>query len=315
MPDVALANILGQGYRRWNVVSAGGILAPGQPVLYDGSNSSDDPSWAQVASILSFDSDLTDDAGNAWTQENNFTSSNLRARFGTASGRWAASNSLASTPSATKFNMPGDFCIDFWFFRPSGLTTASNFIARGGGASNSEWVIYFGTDGNFRWFTGNTELLLSGATATDTWVPMRINRSGSTLSWYVNGTRTGTVTDNRNYTNTNALTLGFPGSLNPGTCHIDEFRLTVGAARETGASYTVATSAFPRLGATGNFTFPAVLEPGDWFLAQCAVATVRLDPGAGRRIGANAVGAVTTLTPGQRGWLVARSATQLDIIP
>lgn len=310
-----LSSLLAAGGRKWIISTGETTMAPGRAYLADGGTTSDDPNWAQVAALLSFDNDLSDAAGNTWTSTNNFLTSSAQSRFGGFSGRWPANNAALSTPSATKFNMPGDFCIDFWWYRPSSQTAAADVLGRGAGASATQWIIYQATDLSLRFYANVADVVSTGPLAADTWHPIRFNRSGTTTASYVNGTRIATATDSRNYTNTNILEfgrVGFSGS--PAGVHVDEFRLTVGASRETGTSYTPSTTAFPRLGATMNHNVPAVIEPGDEFIVYCRAGTARLVPGAGRQIGTAGVGVNVGLGPGQRAWLVARSSTQLDIV-
>lgn len=311
-----LSSILGfGGDGPWIVSTTGTTLQPRGKYLSDGGNTSADPDWANVAALLSFDGDLSDATGNVWTSENNFITSAAQARFGSQSGRWAASNSAATTPNASKFNAAGDFCVDYWFFRPGGFATPSNIFGRGAGINTASWITYLAADASIRFYANNTDLVSTGPLPADVWSAVRFNRASGTLSAYLNGARTAQVANTFNYNSAIGLNLGLSGNNNPGTCHIDECRLTVGSSRETGASYTVATAAFPRLGAQLDYPLPAVIAPGDHFLLVCATATARIITGAGRRIGANAVGANVTLTAGQRAWLVARTETQLDIVP
>jgi hypothetical protein len=268
-----LASILGAGGRKWIVTNGSVTMAPGRAYLADGGTTSDDPNWAQVAALLSFDGNLSDATGNVWTPVNNFASSSAQSRFGGASGRWPANNAAMSTPSATKFNMSGDFCIDFWWRRPSTLTGGADVLGRGAGAGATQWIIYHATDTSLRFYANNADVVSTGPLAADTWHPIRFNRAGTSIASYASGTRIATNTDSRNYTNTNVLEfgrVGFSGS--PADTHIDEFRLTVGASRETGASYTPSTTAFPRLGATMLHSLPAAFEAGDEFLVYCVAS-------------------------------------------
>jgi hypothetical protein len=230
---------------------------------YAGAN---DPFFAWVAALLHFDgtngsTTFTDQKSNTWSRLGGGTTtalSNTQAKFGATSlGINATGPGGISTPNSSAFQTSGlDFCFEAWSYQ----TTYTNTHGNGGflfARYNGNWgmlgqVLDTGALQLLANTTGTTgydiNITTSGsAVPLNQWNHIAFTRNGSTFRGFINGSQVGSTT------NANALadpgsaleiggtaagsTLVFPG-------FIDDFRLTVGAARYA-ASFTVPAAAFP----------------------------------------------------------------------
>jgi len=114
-------------------------------------------------------------------------------------------------------------------------------------AATTGIVTFYAGDSN----TSAYEVTISSTTAmsANTWHAIAVTRSGDTFNLYFDATREGTGTWSGTIANQTGPFLqigrtdGTAGFNMAG--YLDEIRLTKGVARYTGASYTLATAAFP----------------------------------------------------------------------
>ena len=137
----------------------------------------------------------------------------------------------------------GNFTIECWVNRTTSGSVTHFLDLRGPNNNDSNPVFYWQTN-NFIYYTnnnssGDNQIQTSNPiTSSSGWVHLALVRSGSTLTVYVNGTASGSVTYSTNVLGGNPVTIGnrytdsgaFAG-------YIDDFRITNGIARYT-ANFT-----------------------------------------------------------------------------
>jgi hypothetical protein len=137
----------------------------------------------------------------------------------------------------------GNFTIECWVNRTTSGSVTHFLDFRGPNNNDSNPVFYWQTN-NFIYYTnnnssGDNQIQTSNPiTSSSGWVHLALVRSGSTLTVYVNGTASGSVTYSTNVLGGNPVTIGnrytdsgaFAG-------YIDDFRITNGIARYT-ANFT-----------------------------------------------------------------------------
>ena len=167
--------------------------------------------------------------------------------------------------AGTTVNLTGDFTIEYWFRRVQvsyannmaqliyGMPLSSSLSGYamlvgyyGSSVSTTQSLIYVSSNGS-SWNMASAVQLGTGSLGTvGQWVHMALVRSGSDWSYYVDGTRT--------YTGSlGSAAIATPGSYmylgrawsNASSieAYYDDFRVTQGLARYTGASFTVPTTA------------------------------------------------------------------------
>ena len=180
----------------------------------------------------------------------------------------SATQGVYANGAGSTIQLTGDFTIEWWVYRVQ-VTLADNMILgpiygmQGGTniggygmvfpyyyspVSTSEGQIYASSNGS-TWDIGNGTTLGTGSLGTvGQWVHMAMVRSGTTWSYYVNGTRTYTGTLGSATIATSSGTYIHLGRAwgNGGTsaeAYYDDFRITQGLARYSGASFTPPTTA------------------------------------------------------------------------
>ena len=180
----------------------------------------------------------------------------------------SATQGVYANGAGSTIQLTGDFTFEWWVYRVQ-VTLADNMILgpiygmQGGtnisgygmvfpyyysGVSTSEGQIYASSNGS-SWNIASGVTLGTGSLGTvGQWVHMAMVRSGTTWSYYVDGTRTYTGTLGSATISTSSGTYIHLGRAwgNGGTsaeAYYDDFRITQGLARYTGASFTVPTTA------------------------------------------------------------------------
>jgi len=180
----------------------------------------------------------------------------------------SATQGVYADGAGSTIQLTGDFTIEWWVYRVQ-VTLADNMILgpiygmQGGTniggygmvfpyyyspVSTSEGQIYASSNGS-TWDIANGTTLGTGSLGTvGQWVHMAMVRSGTTWSYYVNGTRTYTGTLGSATIATSSGTYIHLGRAwgNGGTsaeAYYDDFRITQGLARYSGASFTPPTTA------------------------------------------------------------------------
>lgn len=224
-----------------------------------------DPSFASVTSLLSFDgtngsTTFTDAKSRIWTPAGNAQISTAQSQFGGASGAFDGAGDHISTPYVL-----ADF--DWWntdftiecFIRPASLATWSytdativpTLVGNGDPAGTTRfWSFGPMADGVLRFYYFNgAPVAVDSSTSVigvNVWTHIAMVRSGTSIFLYANGSRVASAT----ISGTPQSGTGQPLVIGQGNNtsingFVDEFRVTRGVARYTGATYTVPTAAFP----------------------------------------------------------------------
>ena len=139
----------------------------------------------------------------------------------------------------------GDFTVEAWVYVTSSGTSFSFLLTEG-----------FSTD--FAFYVDNTRLgMWDGASSSyyssadsvplNQWVHVAFSRSGGFIRGFVNGVLTGSVSNSRNMTNSQAVRVVASSTYpNSSTCYVDELRVTKGVARFT-SNFTPPTKAYPNV--------------------------------------------------------------------
>lgn len=217
-----------------------------------------DPYFGSVELLMHFDgtdgsTTFTDVKGNTCTANGNAQIDTAQAKFGGSSGLFDGVNDFVRVAGSIDFYLGGgDFTIEC-FVRPLS-TVGLLFIASPRRVSGAGWNWWFGQSGGVLYFfafgpsEGATLVQLSGGTLATggAFQHVGVTRSGNTWRLLHDGAVVDTETVSGSIYNANVDLLIGKDAAVPGrdwNGHIDEFRLTVGAARYTGA-YTVPTAAF-----------------------------------------------------------------------
>ena len=181
--------------------------------------------------------------------------STTQARFGPTSLDVTSSNSDAVTAETPGFGFgTGDFTVEGWFYF-TGLTS-NRFIwdFRGTAAADQRLVLEELGGGDLAVNIGTTQIAASagGPLTTNTWHHIAVARDGTDFHLYVDGTEEALVTNSTDLGTAGTLHLGADYTdANGMTGFVDDFRVTKGAAKYTGASYTVPTAALTSDANTG----------------------------------------------------------------
>ena len=252
-------------------------LRLGQLKPADGSTTVGDLHFPKVKWLSAFDGSngatSTSDSSNSnlsLTLQSSTVISTAQSKFGGSSLYVpnSATQGVYADGAGSTIQLTGDFTIEWWVYRVQ-VTLADNMIfgpiygMQGGtnisgygmvfpyyysGVSTSEGQIYASSNGA-SWNIANGTTLGTGSLGTvGQWVHMAMVRSGTTWSYYVDGTRTYTGTLGSATISTSSGTYMHLGRAwgNGGTsaeAYYDDFRITQALARYSGTSFTPPTTA------------------------------------------------------------------------
>jgi len=170
-------------------------------------------------------------------------------KFGTGSIAFTGTGYMKFAPSQLYAFGSGDFTVEFWMYVTSTPTTEYEIWES---QTTNAFVIYKRGTSNglsFKAYGGTDRLIQADASIPlNTWQYVAVARSSGTTNAYINGNRTLTVSDSSVYAAAAAATPYSMGGTYTGTFlmpgYIDDFRITLGVARYTGASFSVPTAAF-----------------------------------------------------------------------
>ena len=241
--------------------------------------SSGETSFNKVSLLLPFDGSDTatstsDESDNSHTITFAGTAQldTAQKKFGTASLLLDGDSDYIQVADHDSFDFDAEnFTVECWIrFAALGNNTIFSHWANGTASSMSYYLTYFNGSGILRlghYLSGNADTSYSWSPSTGTWYHIALERSGTTIKVYIDGTSvisvaasTTALRDSEdpfrvgvfNDASTGSPTLDwyFNG-------HIDDLRITKGLARY-GTNFTPPTSAHETTGGDGNL--PVVLD-------------------------------------------------------
>lgn len=182
-------------------------------------------------------------SAHTWTPTN-ATTSTAAAKFGPSS--MLGSAGYITTPAHADFNIgTQDACVDFWLnnngIGSTGYGLCGQINSGGTAISTSFTMARFGGAGLIaanivNSGAGSQISLLSttGVAGTSSWIHVALTKSGTTFRLFINGTQEDADTLSSVNSSSQPFTIGRTGDLGTAfSAYIDEFRLSVGAARWT----------------------------------------------------------------------------------
>lgn len=175
-------------------------------------------------------------------------SENIRPKFGTGLGYFDGSGDYLTVPDSDDWHFTGDLTIDLWVY-PSANSTGNRMLFGQAADNFCPIELWWQTDrviktylsfDNTTWVTG-TAVISSTAIALGTWTHIALVRSGSTFTFYLNGTQSGLKYNSTSaFTNsTNSLHIAYD-TFNG---YMDELRISNGIARYT-TTFTPSTAPY-----------------------------------------------------------------------
>jgi hypothetical protein len=149
------------------------------------------------------------------------------------------SDGLSVTNNASAFTFTGDFTIETWFYIRSITVTggASPVIASGTNSANN-WLIYIQT-GNFYFAWNGSNVLVSSSITIplNAWSHLALVRSGSSVTFYLNGVGIGSATSSSSFTLNNSVLYVGQSTATGGFLdgYLSNLRIVKGVAAYSGA--------------------------------------------------------------------------------
>ena len=193
-------------------------------------------------------------------------------KFGTASLLLDGDSDYIQVADHDSFDFgAGDFTAECWIrFAALGNNTIFSHWANGTASSMSYYLTYFNSSGLLRlgyYLGSNLDASYSWSPSTGTWYHIALERSGTTIKVYIDGTSvisasasTTALRDSEDPFRVGVFNDGSTGSTTLEwyfNGHIDDLRITKGIARY-GTNFTPPTSAHETTGGDGNL--PVVLD-------------------------------------------------------
>jgi hypothetical protein len=128
----------------------------------------------------------------------------------------------------------GDFTVEAWVYVTSSSTAFSFLLTEG---SSTDFAFYVDNTRLGMWDGASSSYYSNaGSVPLNQWVHVALARSGGFIRGFVNGVLTGSVSNSRNMTNSQAVrVVGSSTFPNSSTCYVDELKITKGVARYTSA--------------------------------------------------------------------------------
>ena len=183
-----------------------------------------------------------------------------------ASGYFDGTGDYLSVADDAAFDLPADFTLEGWFY-PQSYSTAFSF-ALGSENSGSNGFNVFFSSSTMGLFSNNTNVISVTNTASlNTWHHFAVVRSGSTITFYINGVSAGTATNTTSFTGVAGNGFGICAAYTSsyfarGTGYISNFRLVKGTAVYTSA-FTPPTAPLTAITNTSlllNFTNAGIID-------------------------------------------------------
>ena len=130
-----------------------------------------------------------------------------------------------------------DYTVEGWFYFNSVAATTNLFDFRAGAGSDVAPVVYIDAGGELRFYSYSADRITGTTLVADTWYHIAVSRSGNDTKLFLNGSLEGTWTvAATDYDVAKPLIIGASwDAANKLDGYVDEFRVTKGLARYTGA--------------------------------------------------------------------------------
>lgn len=193
--------------------------------------------------------------------------STTQSKWGGSSLSFIGSGGVVKAPNANSaFGVTNstDFCIDFWVFLPSYYNSEGRVVGYGTDNASANWAVNITSARKVKFaggdsISGNTILNFTSQTIPlSQWSHVRVTRSGTAVSCYVDGASAGSGTfssaipfaSNRVWIGGAHSSSGVPTL--PLDAYLDDLRVTIGHSRssENGA---VPTAAYPTTAVTAAY--------------------------------------------------------------
>ena len=112
------------------------------------------------------------------------------------SGYFDGSGDYLKTPTSGQFAPTGNFTVSFWYY-PTTLNTYNTVIGNYTSTASTDWFIEFTSNGSVNVYTNGGTVRITGGAGTikaGQWSFVTLSRSGTTITFKVNGTSIGTYT-------------------------------------------------------------------------------------------------------------------------
>lgn len=196
------------------------------------------------------------------TANGNAQISTAQSKWGGASGLFDGSGDWLVTQTSSQFAITDDFTVEFWI---RAVSTAGAWAIAHINAGGANGLHFYNNGSAFLVDNGLAADYSSsaGVIKTTDWTFIAVTKSGTTLRIYADGVLLNSRTA-QSYGTPDRCQIGrySTGGIIPDmNAYIDDFRLTRGVARYTGATHQVPPSAFPPV--DPNFSSVSVLLPFD----------------------------------------------------
>lgn len=172
--------------------------------------------------------------------------STVQSKFGGSSMYFDGSgDALAARPNPVFAFGTSSFTIEAWVNVTSYAGTCAIFDTRTAGNEATGVIFYINASGQLSIYNNGTLATSSGSISTGTWTHVAVTRNGTTVTFWINGSSSGTATVSTNFTQQNGYVgTAYNASSNPFYGYMDDLRITKGVARYT-SNFTPPTAAFP----------------------------------------------------------------------
>lgn len=221
-----------------------------------------DPHFADVELLLHFDdadgtTTVIDSSSSPKTVTTNGNAQidTAQSKFGGSSALFDGSGDWFSLADSATWRLAGDFTVEL-FYRPANLSAFRNIVGAAIAGGKNGWGLTTTNVGQWAMLTGNgSTITVTNSSISPTlnvWQHIALVRSGSTVTFYVDGEVGGSVSNSSFGAGNFPLRVGNAWGISggnwsnqtPSLGHIDELRITHGVARYT-AAFTPPTQAFP----------------------------------------------------------------------
>jgi hypothetical protein len=148
-------------------------------------------------------------------------------------------------PAGSAYQFGADFTIETWFYM-NALNTYSLLYSSYGGAATGALEIQIRSGISYKiraWYNSNSAFDSNTSISTGQWYHFALTRSGTTVTYWLNGTSDGTMTlSGQMGRDDQTIKIGADGSSYTFNGYIDDMRVTNGVARYT-STFTPPTTA------------------------------------------------------------------------